>query len=293
MDLGGEGGRDRRVLGLFHFGDQFGGAGGVGLHHRGQAKLAQDVAHLAQRHGVGVGALQALDRGAPRRQQAVLDAMEVLSHDEQAGLRQQVVDVGHAAGQAVLAWQHGEGGAAVTHRFDRRLEAFAGQRGHPRIGVAAGQVGIGAGLVPGRRSLRSRRLLPGVCSRPCITRPGTPGFPLRGRNSSRARSRSSAVSTPNGACCDAGAGRSACRPRARATAPGFRGCSSGDSRQRNEARQRGATEGVDADVVPARAVAPGDRLAREIQRAGDTARPRSNAQAAFTTNGSARPRRLT
>ena len=71
--------------------------------------------------------------------------MEMLAHHEQPGLRQQVVDVGHAAGQAVLAWQHGQCGAAVTHCVDRRLEALAGQRGHSRIGVAAGQVGISAG----------------------------------------------------------------------------------------------------------------------------------------------------
>ena len=37
-------------------------------------------------------------------------------------------------------------------------------------------------------------------------------------------------------------------------------------RQRDETRQRRAAEGVDADMVPARPVAPRDRHAREIQR---------------------------
>ena len=72
---------------------------------------AQAVPHLAERDGVRVRPLQVADRGALHAQQAVLDAMEVLADDEQAGLRQQVVDVRHPAGQAVLARQHGQLGA--------------------------------------------------------------------------------------------------------------------------------------------------------------------------------------
>ena len=41
-------------------------------------------------------------------EQAVLDALELLADDEQAGVRQQMVDVGDPAGQAVLAGQHAQ-----------------------------------------------------------------------------------------------------------------------------------------------------------------------------------------
>ena len=104
--------------------------------------------------------------------------MEVLADDEQAGFRQQMVDVRHAAGEAVLARQHGKLRAALAHRVHRGLERLARQRGHVRIGDAAGEVGIGAG-----------HTLEG-------DRPGHAGPP--GASTRRARSRSSGVSTPNG-----------------------------------------------------------------------------------------------
>ena len=62
-----------------------------------------------------------------------------------SGLRQQMVGVRHAAGQAVLARQHGKVGAAVAHRVQHRLERLAGQCLHVRIGDAAGEIGVSAG----------------------------------------------------------------------------------------------------------------------------------------------------
>ena len=117
-----------------------------------------------------------------RRQQAVLHPLEMLAHDGEAALRQQAVDVGHPAGEGVLAGQHGQRRLAAAHRVHRRLEARAGQGGPAGIGVAAGEVGIGARAGPGRRwcACCSSSLAP---ARIC-----------------RARSRSAGVSTPNGPC---------------------------------------------------------------------------------------------
>ena len=101
-------GGDRGVLLAAPFGDELGGAGGVGLDHRGQLQVGQDAAHLAQRDGVGMGSPDVGDGGALDAEQAVLDALELLADDEQAGVRQQMVDVGDPAGEAVLAGQHAQ-----------------------------------------------------------------------------------------------------------------------------------------------------------------------------------------
>ncbi len=114
-----------------------------------------------------------------RRQQAVLDALEMLADDEQAARGQQRVDVGHPAGEAVLARQHGQSGRAGMHRLDRSLEGVAGQRGPARGSHAAGEIGIGAG--PALEAIMS------VMAR------------LVRASSARARSRSGGVSTPKGA----------------------------------------------------------------------------------------------
>ena len=62
--------------------------------------------------------------------------------------------------------------------------------------------------------------------------------------------------------------------------------SSGARRQRDEAGQRRAAEGIDADMVPARPVAPRDRLRARNTAPARPSRPRSNAQAAFTNGRS-------
>ncbi len=92
---------------------------------------------------------------------------------------------------------------------------------------------------------------------------------LRSQVSAGARSRSSGVSTPNGACST--------RAQAmRMPASSARSCSrlsrrsSGLAAARRK-RQRRAPVGVDADMVPARPVAPRDRHPGEIQRRRDGA----------------------
>ena len=181
--------------------------------------------------------------------------MEVLAHDEQPGLGQQVVDVRHAAGQAVLARQHGQRGAAVAHRLDRRLEGLAGQGGHARVGDR------------GRPGRNRRRAAPGRRSVAVMRR-----FPAAVR---RARSRSSGVSTPNGPCgtwaqpmrMPASSARN-CSRRSR--------CSSGDSGSATKRASAGAAIGVDADVVPARPGAPGDRRRARNTARGAIAAPSAN-----------------
>ena len=57
--------------------------------------------------GLDVGEL-----GAARRHQLVTDRQEPFADDEQAGLRQQMMDVGDAAGDRILDRDHAEIGFA-------------------------------------------------------------------------------------------------------------------------------------------------------------------------------------
>jgi hypothetical protein len=56
------------------------------------------------------------------------------------------VDVGHAPSHRVLDGDHGELRFAGLHRGERVLECGAGIVLHVRIGIARGQVRVGAGL---------------------------------------------------------------------------------------------------------------------------------------------------
>jgi hypothetical protein len=79
---------------------------GVSFHHRRQPQVGQDAADLTQGDGMRMGAPDVSQGGALDTEQAVLDALERLANNEQAGSGQQVVDVGDASRQAVLARQH-------------------------------------------------------------------------------------------------------------------------------------------------------------------------------------------
>ena len=61
-------------------------------------------------------------------------------------MRQQMMDVGDAARHRILDRDHGELGLAALHRGERILEGRAGKRLHVRIGVARGEMRIGARL---------------------------------------------------------------------------------------------------------------------------------------------------
>ena len=118
------------------------------------------------------------DAGALDPEQTVFDPLELLADDIKPGLRQQVVNVGDTARKTVLTRQHAKRCLTLADGVDRRLERQAGQGGHARIGFAAGEVRIGAGQ-PLERNLPLHRT---------------------DASNARARSRSSAVSTPNGPC---------------------------------------------------------------------------------------------
>ena len=255
--------------GLSHSATSSADAGGVGLDHRPQRR-----ARAAMRRTWPSATACECDAPDVRRcvaprgaEQAVLDALEMLADDEQAASGQQRVDVGHAAGEAVLAGQHGELGARPrAPPRSRASKVSQGSVRHAGKGGAAGEVGIGAG-----------QALEGDRAGHAVARPGPAraGALEVGRrvDAERARARR-------------GRRRSACRPPARAAAPASRAAPAGIPAG-DEAGQRRAAIGVDADMVPERPLAPGDRRAREIQR---RRRPRgraSKAQAALTTEGGA------
>ena len=171
---------------------------------------------------------------------------------------------GTRPGEAVLARQHGKLRLPLAHRVHRGLERLARQRGHVRIGDAAGEVGIGAGhALEGDRAGHARPA--GASSRGAPV----PGPPAYRRRTAPCSMRAQAIRMP------ASSARSCSR-----LLPPLQRC----RRQRDVARQRGAAVGVDADMMPARAVAPRDRLRARNTAPARPLRPRSNAQAAFTND---------
>jgi hypothetical protein len=177
VDLGGERARDRRVLHPAALRDQRRRTRRVRLDHRLEAHVPQQVQHLAERHRVAVRAADGLERRAPRREQAVLHPLEVLAHHRQAALGQEAVDVGHAAGDRVLAGEHGEPRLPVAHGGHRRLEGGAGQGGPAREGMAAGEVRVGAGqALEGDGAAAHAKVLVSVSE----VRFGAPGLPMAG-----------------------------------------------------------------------------------------------------------------
>jgi hypothetical protein len=61
------------------------------------------------------------------------------------GIRDQVVDVGHPAGDRVVDRDHAVEGQAIAHGGEGVLEGATGQGLHARVDAAAGHIGIGAG----------------------------------------------------------------------------------------------------------------------------------------------------
>jgi hypothetical protein len=71
-------------------------------------------------------------------------ALKMLAHHEKPGIRQHAVNIRHAAGQGILAWQHGQIALPITQRRHGGFKGRARQGLRPRIGSAAGKIGIGA-----------------------------------------------------------------------------------------------------------------------------------------------------
>ena len=123
-----------------------GAAGGVARDDRLDAELADDAAALAERVNVALDGLDVGEFCAARRHQLMVDRQEPFADDEQAGLRQQMMDVGDPAGDRILDRDHAEIGLARGDRRQRVLEGRARQRLGVRIGLDDGDMGIGAGL---------------------------------------------------------------------------------------------------------------------------------------------------
>ena len=148
IDLGGKARRERGAGRIAPFGHLARRARRVAAHMRLQAELADDLAALAERMNVAVDTLLIVPRSAVRhRHQLEVDRQEVLADDVQAGGRQEVVDVGHAAGDRVLDRDHGESGLRPpTTAAKASSNVGAGQRFPIRVHLLAGDVGIGARL---------------------------------------------------------------------------------------------------------------------------------------------------
>ena len=108
--------------------------------------LAHEVAALRQRRRLAEDALDAVEGRALQAQQLMADAQEMLAHDVQAGIRQQMMDVGDAAHQRILHRNDAEIGVAgfSPPRSRPRRWAWAWLRMRHRL--ARRQIGIGARL---------------------------------------------------------------------------------------------------------------------------------------------------
>ena len=83
---------------------------------------------------------------ALHRHQLMADRQKPFADDEEAGGRQQMMDVGDAARDRILDRDHAEIGLARRDRRQRVLEGGAGHRLGVGIGLDDGDVGIGARL---------------------------------------------------------------------------------------------------------------------------------------------------
>ena len=90
--------------------------------------------------------LQLTELRARKCQKLLPDALEMLADDIELRIRQEMMNVGDAAGDRILDRDHGELGFATLHRGERILEGRAWQRLHVRIGIATGEMRVGAWL---------------------------------------------------------------------------------------------------------------------------------------------------
>ena len=136
---------------------------------------------------------------------------EMLAHDVQAGMRHQMVDIGHPTRNGILDRNHAEPGFAGSDCGKRVLESRAGHRLVIRKHLASSEMGVrsrlalkddflaGAIGVPVRSCSPSKRYLPSQLANQLAK--STRQVNVRGAGASklsRTRSRSSGVSTPSG-----------------------------------------------------------------------------------------------
>ena len=144
VDLRGEPRGDRGAAFVAALGDDARRAGGIARHDRPDAELADDAAALPERMDVALDGLDVGKFRAARRHQLMMDRQEPFADDEQAGLRQQMMDVGDAAGDRIFDRDHAEVGFPRGDRGECVLEGRAGQRLGVGIGLGDGDMGIRA-----------------------------------------------------------------------------------------------------------------------------------------------------
>jgi len=111
-----------------------------------QAKLADDIAALAEGVNVAVDVGDLAELRAFEAHELEVDRQEVLTDDVEARLRQQMVDVGHASGERVLDRNHGVARLARLNGGNGVLEGRAGQGLEAWEDLVAGEMRIGARL---------------------------------------------------------------------------------------------------------------------------------------------------
>jgi len=161
---------NRRAGFVAVLGDDAGAACGIGRHDRLNVKFADDAPALPERVDVAFDGLDIAKLRAARRHQLMADRQEPFADDEQAGLRQQMMDIGDAAGDRVLDRDHAEICFAGRDRGERVLKSRAGQGLGVGIGFGDGDMRIRARLALERDLLWFGRCL--AHGAPCISRSG-------------------------------------------------------------------------------------------------------------------------
>ena len=216
-------------------------------------------------HGLDVGQF-----GAARRHELMVDRFEPFADNEQAGLRQQMMDVGDTAGHRVLDRDHAEIGLARADRGERVFKGRAGQRLGVGIGFDDGKVGVRALLALECDFHGFGRCIDhgAPCSSRSVFRQYPSGDFQVGGGVDAARHR------VDDADIDPHAGLQ--RPKLLEFFPPLQRRGS----ERHETPQRFAPVGVKTDVMVMRPIAPGRGGAGKIQRAqppraGPASRPSS------------------
>ena len=143
------------------------------LYHRNTGFIRGHLAALAKGVDVAVGRRDGVERRPRHRHQVEADPQEVLGHDVQPRVGQEVMDVGDPAGDGVVDRDHREVGLAVLDRCEGVLERRARERLPVGVGLLADQVGVGSRLTlvgdPARGCSHARESVTTGRVRPAVT----------------------------------------------------------------------------------------------------------------------------
>jgi hypothetical protein len=101
---------------------------------------------LAERHRVTSDDANIGEPRAPAAEELMANGEEAFADDREAGIGEEVMNVGNAPGERILDRQHRPFGLAVANGGKRRLECRAGKRIKGRRESLAGEMRIRAGL---------------------------------------------------------------------------------------------------------------------------------------------------